>query len=153
LREADRVTLARPEANTASIIALEAAFNEGRLYAQAEGFAAAYRGRNDGAGGGAYIQTGWFLTENSRDYQPKWGIIRSGVTSQQLAADLFGRISYTLGEDDVAGSNSYTSLTLGSNLYYRKLRGSINILYGSSRNTINDEDSGLAFNVRAQYIF
>ncbi|MEP1471114.1 MAG: porin [Halieaceae bacterium] len=153
LREADRVTLARPEANTGHIVGLEAAFNEGRLYAQAEGFAAAYRGRNDGAGGGAYLQSGWFLTENSRIYQPKWGTIRSGVGGQRLVADVFGRISHTYGEDDISGSNSYTSLTIGSNLYYRQLRGSINILYGTSRETINDEDSGMAFNIRAQYIF
>lgn len=153
LREADRVTLARPDANTASIVGVEAAFNEGRLYAQAEGFAVAYRGRNDGAGGGAYAQAGWFLTESSRMYQPKWGTIRSAARGQRLVADIFARLSHTYGEDDVSGSNSYTSLTLGSNLYYRKLRGSINILYGSSRDNINDEDSGLAFSIRAQYIF
>lgn len=153
LREADRVTLARPEANTGSIVALEAAFNEGRLYTQAEGFAAAYRGRNDGVGGGAYVQAGWYLTENSRNYQPKWGTIRSGAGGQQFVADIFGRISHTHGEDDISGSNAYTSLTIGSNLYYRKLRGSINILYGSSRDEINGEDSGVAFNIRAQYIF
>jgi len=153
VREADRVTLARPDSNTASIAALEAAFNEGRLYAQAEGFAAVYRGRNDGAGGGGYLQAGWYLTENSRVYQPMWGTIRTGAGGQQLVADVFGRISHTYGEDDLSGSNSYTSLTIGSNLYYRKLRGSINILYGRSRDSINDEDSGLAFNIRTQYIF
>jgi phosphate-selective porin len=153
IRQADRVTLARPEANTASIVALEGALNQGRLQAQAEAFAASYRGRNDGVGGGAYFQAGWFLTDNSRVYLPRWGTIRSGVTGERLAADIFGRISHTFGEDDFSGSNAYTSLTVGSNIYYRKLRASINVLYGSSRDSINEEDQGLAFNVRAQYIF
>ena len=153
IREADRVTLARPEANTASIVALEGAFNKDRLQAQAEAFAASYRGRNDGVGGGAYFQTSWFLTDNSREYLPKWGTLRSGVSGERLAADIFGRISHTFGEDDLSGSNAYTSLTVGSNIYYRKLRGSINVFYGSSRDSINDEDDGFAFNVRAQYLF
>ena len=153
LREADRVTLARPQASTATIGAFEAALNQDRLQVQAEAFTASYRGRIDGLGGGVYAQVGWFLTDNSRAYQARWGTIRSGVSGERLAVDVFSRVSHTYGEDDESGSNTYTSLTIGSNAYYRKLRGSINLLYGSSRDDVNDEDHGFAFNVRMQYIF
>ena len=58
------------------------------------------------------------------------------------------------GEDDnVNGWNDYTSLTLGGNIYFRRFRASLNLLYGDSREPINGEDEGFALNVRAQYLF
>ena len=44
------------------------------------------------------------------------------------------------------------SLTIGSSVYYRQFRASINLLYGQSRESIGGEDSGLAFNARLQYL-
>ena len=51
VREADLVTLSRPQANTLAIAGLEAVFNKGAFHLQAEAFASSYRGRLDGYGG------------------------------------------------------------------------------------------------------
>jgi hypothetical protein len=67
--------------------------------------------------------------------------------------ELFTRLSNTRGDDDVLGWNDYTSLTLGSSVYFRSFRVSVNLLYGESREPIDGEDDGFAVNVRAQYLF
>lgn len=59
----------------------------------------------------------------------------------------------TRGEDDDNGWNDYKSLTVGANVYYSKVRGSIAILYGESREPIETEDEGIAVNARIQYLF
>lgn len=153
VREADRITLARPDANTQGIIALEGAYNNGRLHLQGEAYYSDYGGRIDGYGSGGYLQAGWFLTNDGRDYNARWGIQAPHRSNGRYSAELFSRFSATRGEDDINGLNSYKSLTLGANLYYRKLRGSINVLYGESREAINGEEDGLAYVVRAQYLF
>ena len=45
------------------------------------------------------------------------------------------------------------SATLGGNFWYRNFRGSINVLYGESREPIGTEDDGVAVVARAQYLF
>ena len=57
------------------------------------------------------------------------------------------------GADDSNGWNDFKSLTLGGNLYYRKLRASLNILHGQTREAIDSQDQGLALNLRLQYFF
>ena len=69
-----------------------------------------------------------------------------------VSVEVFTRLSHTRGDDDADGWNDYKSLTLGSSVYYRQLRASINLLYGQSRESIGGEDSGLAFNARLQYL-
>lgn len=153
VREANRIILARPDANTQGIVAGELAWNRGRMHLQAEAYYTEYRGRIDGYGGGSYVQGGWFLTQDARQYNARWGIQGAPRPSGNYAIELFARLSHTRGDDDVEGWNDYKSLTLGGNFYYRKARGSLNILYGESREPINDETDGLGFVIRAQYLF
>ena len=150
---AERVTLARPQSNTLGIAALEAVYNNGPLHLQAEFFGADYAGRVGGFGAGGYLQAGWYLTGESRNYQPKWGILAPHSPQKFYSFEVFARVSHTRGEDDVNGWNDYRSLTLGGNLFYRKVRGSINLLYGKSREPLDGEEEGLALNVRVQYLF
>jgi phosphate-selective porin OprO/OprP len=151
--EADRITLAEPVANTMGITGLEAAYNHGPLHVQAEAWYARYQGRVDGYGGGGYFQAGWFLTGESRDYNARWGVLAPHSSSGSWSTELFARLSHTRGEDDLNGWNDYKSATIGSNFYYRKLRVSLNLLYGDAREPISGEEDGMAFNVRAQYLF
>jgi phosphate-selective porin len=153
VREADRVTLARPQANTLAIVGLEAIFNKGAFHLQAEAFASSYRGRLDGYGGGGYIQAGWYVTGESRSYNPRWGLVSPHAPGSRPSVEVFSRLSHTRGEDDDNGWNDYKSLTVGTNVYYRKVRGSINILYGESRAPIVTEDEGVALIARIQYLF
>ena len=153
VNEADRITLAEPDANTMGVVGLEAAYNYGPMHLQAEAYYARYQGRLDGYGGGGYFQAGWFVTGESRDYNARWGVLAPHTSSGSWSTELFARISHTRGEDDLNGWNDYKSATLGSNFYYRKLQVSLNLLYGDAREPINGEEDGMAFNVRAQYLF
>ncbi len=153
VREASRVVLARPLANTQGIAGVEAAYNNGRLHFQGEAFYSQYAGRVDGYGAGGYLQAGWFLTADSRDYNSRWGIMAPHRSSNRLSAELFARVSHTRGDDDDNGWNDYKSITLGGNMYYRKARGSLNVVYGESREPVITEDEGLAVVIRAQYLF
>ncbi len=153
VQEADRVTLARPEANTQGIVGLEGMYNRGPLHLQAEAFYSEYRGRVDGYGGGGYLLAGWFVTGDSWGYNPKWGVLASPPDSGRLSVELFGRLSHTRGDDDLGGWNHYLSTTVGANFWYRKLRGSINLLYGESREPVAAETDGVAVNARVQYLF
>jgi phosphate-selective porin len=152
VQEAERITLARPEANTQGIVGLEGVYNNGPLHVQAEAYYSNYRGRVDGYGGGGYFQGGWFLTGDSRGYNARWGTLAALRQNGRFAVELFGRISHTRGSDDISGWNDYKSVTVGSNFWHRKFRGSINLLYGSSREPVDTEDDGMALVVRAQYL-
>ena len=153
IQHAERITLARPQANTLGILAVEGAYNNGPLHLQTEIFATDYGGRVDGNGAGAYFLAGWFLTGETRNYQPKWGILAPHTPLRAFSAEIFARVSHTRGDDDSNGWNDFKSLTLGGNLYYRKLRASLNILHGQTREAIDSQDQGLALNLRLQYFF
>ena len=153
VQQADRMTLARPQANTQGIVGLESAYNRGPFHLQAEAYYSQYRGKIDGYGGGGYLLAGWFITGESRGYNPRWGILAPHSPAGQVSAEMFARVSHTRGDDDIEGWNDYLSVTLGGNLWYRMFRGSINLVYGESRDPIGTEDDGLAVNVRAQYLF
>ena len=153
VREADRITLARPSANTQGVVTAEAAYNQGRLHLQGEAFYADYAGRVDGYGSGAYAQAGWFLTNDSRLYNARWGILAPHKPNQGYSLELFARASVTRGEDDINGWNAYRDITVGTNWFYRKARASLNLTYGESREPVNDEGDGVSLVLRAQYLF
>ncbi len=153
VQDADRVTLANPVANTQGIVGLEGMYNKGPLHLQAEAYYSDYGGRVGGYGGGGYLLAGWFVTGDSWGYNPKWGLLASPASTGVLSAELFARISHTRGEDDVNGWNDYLSTTVGANFWYHSLRGSVNVLYGESREPIGGQDDGWAVSVRAQYLF
>lgn len=153
VNEADRITLARPDANTLGILALEGAYNHGRLHLQGEAYYSHYAGSIDGYGGGGYLQAGWFLTKDARQYNPRWGIQAPHRPNGKYSAELFTRLSVTRGDDDQNGWNAYRSLTVGANMHYRKLRGSLNLLYSESQEPIGGQEDGVALVVRAQYLF
>jgi hypothetical protein len=71
----------------------------------------------------------------------------------RFSVELFSRLSLTRGDDDETGRNDYKSLTLGANLGYRKLRGSLNLLYGESRDSVRRQNDGMSFVLRGQYLF
>ncbi len=153
LSEANRITVARPDANTATVLAWEGIWAEDRLMLQSEAYYADYSGPVDGYGAGAYAQLGWFLTPDTWQYNSRWGILAPHVPSGQYSVELFARLSNTRGDDDINGWNDYTSLTLGSSLYFRRFRASLNLLYGASREPIDGEDDGFAISLRAQFLF
>lgn len=120
---------------------------------QGEAYYSQYAGSIDGYGAGGYVQAGWFLTADSRQYNARRGILAPPRLSGGYSVELFARASLVRGDDDINGWNGYKGLTLGSNVYYRKLRGSLDIVYGESREPVGDEDNGVAFSVRLQYLF
>ncbi len=153
VREASRITLAQPDANTAGIAAIEGGVNEGRLLLQAEAYYTDYNGRIDGYGVGGYVQLGWFVTPDIWQYNSRWGTLAPHEPSGKYSVEVFTRLSNTRGDDDINGWNDYTSLTLGSSIYFRKFRASVNLLYGESREPVGEEDDGFAINLRAQFLF
>jgi phosphate-selective porin len=153
VREADRIVLARPESNTLGILGLEGAFIRGSLQLQAEAHYAQYQGRVDGYGGGGYVYAAWLVTGGRRTYNARWGTLAPYNPAGRYSVEVFARLSHTRGDDDTGGWNDFKAVTLGSSFFFRNLRCSINVLYGESREPIATEDSGLALNVRAQYLF
>ncbi len=153
VQEADRINLANPAANTQGIVALEGMYNKGPWHLQAEAYYSDYGGRVGGYGGGGYLLAGWFVTGDSWGYNPKWGLLASPASTGALSVELFGRLSHTRGEDDVNGWNDYVSTTVGANFWYHSLRGSVNVLYGESREPVGGQEDGWAVSVRAQYLF
>ena len=153
ISHADRITLAEPDADTMGIAGLEAAYNHGPLHFQVEAYYARYQGSIDGYGGGGYVQAGWFLTGESREYNARWGVLAPHNPSRKWSTEVFARFSHTRGDDDLNDWNDYKSVTLGTNLYHRKLRVSLNLLYGDIRRPIRGEEDGVALNARAQYVF
>jgi phosphate-selective porin OprO/OprP len=153
VREADRIVLARPESNTLGILGLEGAYIRGPLQVQAEAQYGQYNGRVNGYGGGGYVQAAWLVTGGRRKYNPRWGTLAPYKPAGRYSVEVFARLSHTRGDDDIRGWNDFKAVTLGSSFFFRNLRCSINVLYGESREPIATEDSGLAVNVRAQYLF
>lgn len=152
--EADRIELARPDADELLIGSLEAAHTSGRLQLQAEAYLADYSGAIDGYGGGGYVQLGWFVAGEPRQYQTDWGVFaRPQPRGNDWIVEVFARGSYTRGEDDINGWNAFNSLTLGANVYFRRLRGSVNMLYGKATDPVASEDDGLGVVARAQFLF
>jgi phosphate-selective porin OprO and OprP len=153
VREADRIVLARPSANTLGLAGIEASYNKGRLYLQAEAMYSEFAGRLNGYGAGGYLEAGWFLTQDRRVYNSRWGILAPHRPAGRYSVELYGRLSHTRGNDDENGWNDYKAVTIGTSLFYRKLRGSLEINYGETREPINGEADGLALTIRAQYLF
>ncbi len=153
VQEADRIILSQPRADTLGIVGLEGAYNRGPFHLQAEAYYSNYQGKIDGYGGGGYLQAGWFITGETRNYNPRWGILAPHSSAKKISAEIFARVSHTRGDDDINDWNDFASLTLGANLWYHKFRGSFNVLYGDSRDPIGTEDEGLAVTIRAQYLF
>ena len=152
VQAANKITLAEPIANTQGIVAFEGAYSYRRLYVQAEAFYSQYQGRVNGYGGGGYIQGSWFLTPDSREYNPRWGILAPHKPSGRYSLEIFSRVSHTRGDDDVSGWNDFKSLTVGASYYQRTFRASINLLYGESREPITNDEDGVALNIRLQYL-
>ena len=152
-RHGDRIPLARPDANTQGILGLEGIYQRGRFTLQSEIMGTDYAGRVDGHGYGAYVQGNWFLTQDSRSYNSRWGILAPHSPTGRYSVSLFARLSHARGDDDINGWNAFRALTLGTDFYYRRLRASLNLFYGDAREEINEQDEGGGFNLRFQYIF
>lgn len=152
--EADRVVLARPDADKLAIASLEGAHGRGPLLFQAEAYLADYNGQVDGYGAGGYVQASWFVTGQHREYQTDWGVFAPmAPQGNSYIVEVFSRFSHTRGDDDANGWNAYNSITLGGNIYFRRLRGSVNFLYGRSRDPLATEDDGFGVVARAQFLF
>ena len=153
VREADRIILARPAANTLGQAGVEAAYNNGRLHLQAEALYSEFAGRINGYGAGGYLEAGWFLTDDRRTYNSRWGILAPHKPAGRYSLELYGRLSHTRGDDDEDGWNDYKAATIGTSLFYRRARGSLEISYGEAREPIDEQSDGLAVTIRAQYLF
>ncbi len=152
--EADKIVLARPDADTLAVGALEAAHGHGALQLQAEAYLANYAGNVDGYGTGGYVQVGWVVVGQGRSYQTDWGVLAPiRPVGNTHVIEVFSRFSHTRGEDDVNGWNAYNSLTLGANVYFRKITCSVNALYGRTRDRIEGEDDGFGVVARARFLF
>lgn len=152
--EADKIVLARPDAEKLAIASLEAAQLIGPLQLQAEAYLADYSGNVDGYGAGGYVQLGWIVVGQGRTYQTDWGVLAPvQPRGNDSVVEVFSRFSHTRGDDDMSGWNAYNSLTLGANIYFRRVTGSVNILYGRSTDRIEGEDDGFGVVARARFLF
>ena len=149
----DRIPLARPDANTQGILGLEGIYNRSRFTLQSELIGTDYGGKVGGHGYGAYAQGAWFLTPDSRRYNSRWGVLAPHAPAGAYSASVFIRLSHARGEDDINGWNAFRALTLGADVYYRRLRASLNAFYGDAREDIAGQGEGGGFNLRFQYIF
>lgn len=150
----DQVTLASLEADRQYALAFEGMYVHGPLYGRAELYLSDYRGGDVGGEGlGAYVQAGWMITGEEREYRPRWGLLAPVRPKSRHAFELFGRLSYTWADGDEQAWNSLGIATLGGNWYYRKFRGSLNLLLGGTRNDVQGEDAGVALTARIQYLF
>ncbi|MDJ0879431.1 MAG: porin [Halieaceae bacterium] len=149
-----RFDLARFDADTASIVGLEAMIVRGSLHAQAEAYYADYRGGStDATGLGGYAQVGYYLTGEQRGYRPKWGLWAPLQVGARNVFEVFARASYTRGDADDAPSNDLRILTIGGSWYRHKYRTSLNLLYSETDRDVNGEDQGLGAVMRVQYLF
>ena len=154
MKDVDRIPLAVFDADQQAVVALEAMTTRGPFHAQAEFYYSDYRGGDiDGEGYGAYVQAGWFLTGEQRNYRPKWGLWAPTLYSGKSIFEVFARASYTYGDSKQSSSNSLQLFTVGGSWYWRQFRVSLNGLYSKVDEGINDEDSGLAITARVQYLF
>ncbi|QFU77297.1 hypothetical protein EY643_17430 [Halioglobus maricola] len=153
VREADRLVLASPSADSQGIVALEAAFNYGRMHLQGEAYYSQLFGDIEGYGIGGYAELGMFLTRDHREYNARWGILSPHRPAGKYSVEVFARGSMVRGDDDVGGWNDYKGLTLGGNFYYRKTKASVNVVYGETREPVEEQSDGLALVLRVQYLF
>lgn len=152
--DTNRILLAHPDADDQLVVALESMVSRGSLHGQAEFYYSDYRGGDiDGQGYGGYVQGGWFITGEKRAYRPKWGLWAPLPHSEKGIFEVFARLSYTYGDDDLHSSKALTVATLGGNWYLRRFRASLNALYSEVDRDYRDQDSGLAATVRLQYLF
>jgi phosphate-selective porin len=152
--DSNRITLASPDADDQAVVALESMISRGSLHAQAELYYSDYRGGDiDGEGYGGYVQGGWFITGEKRAYRPKWGLWAPLPHADKSVFEIFARLSYTYGDDDVNSSNALAVATLGGNWYLRQFRASLNALYSEVDRDYLGEDSGFAVMARLTYLF
>ena len=154
MQEPSRITLAQPQADTQAVVGLEALYLRGSLHSQLELYYSDYRGGSvDGEGFGGYAQVGWLFGGNQRPYRARWGLWGPISHKTQHVFEVFGRFSYTRGEDDNTTWNDLRLLTLGGSWYYRQVRGSVNLVVAETRRDVEGESTGNAIIARIQYLF
>jgi phosphate-selective porin len=154
LQDVNRITLAQPQADTQALLALEGMVASGSLYSQVELYYSDYSGGAvDAQGWGGYGQVGWLFGGQQRIYHPKWGIWGPIYTGNKQFFEIFGRASYTRGNDDVNSSNEMALLTLGGNWYYNQFRVSTNLIFADTARDISGESRGNVLALRLQYLF
>ena len=152
--EADRIVLARFDADTAAILGGEALYTKGSLHASSEVYVADFRGGDvDARGAGGFLEVGYYLTGQERLYRPQWGLWAPLQVGARNIFEVFGRISYTIGDSDDTARNDLRMITLGGSWYRYKFRTSVNLLYGVTDNNVESEDTGFGAAMRVQYLF
>jgi len=104
-------------------------------------------------GWGSYAQVGWLFGGKERLYHPNWGTWGSVDTEHGLVFEIFGRFSFTRGNNDINSSNELALLTLGGNWYYRQFRVSTNLLFADTGRDVSGENDGHSIALRLQYLF
>lgn len=154
LAEADRINLARFDADTATILGGEVHYSKESLHASSEYYAADYRGGEvDAWGFGGFVEVGYYLTGEHRRYRPQWGLWAPLQVGARNIFELFGRVSYTYGDSDDAASNDLSMITVGGSWYRHKFRTSLNLLYGTVDRDVEGEGTGYGASLRVQYLF
>jgi phosphate-selective porin OprO/OprP len=154
LHDVDRITLAQPDADTQALVGLEGLAGLGSLHGEMELYYSDYSGGDvDAEGWGGYGQVGWMFGGKQRTYQPRWGVWAPIHAGDEHIFEVFGRVSYTHGNDNVNSSNDLSLLTLGGTWYYRNFRVSANVILADTKRDISDEGSGQAIGLRLQYLF
>ena len=110
-------------------------------------------GEVDAEGWGGYGQVSWMFGGKHRIYQPRWGVWAPVKAGDEQIFEVFGRVSFTHGNDNVNSSNDLSLLTLGGNWYYRNFRVSANLMLADTKRDLNGEGSGHAIGLRLQYLF
>ena len=154
LFDVNRIVLARPDADTQALIGVEGLADMGSLHGEMELYYSDYSGGEvDAEGWGGYGQVGWMFGGKRRIYQPRWGVWAPVKAGEEHIFEVFGRVSYTHGNDKVNSANDLSLLTLGGNWYYRNFRVSANLLLADTKRDLGDEGSGHAIGLRLQYLF
>jgi phosphate-selective porin len=154
LHDVNRITLAQPDADTQALVGLEGLAGRGSLHGEMELYYSDYSGGDvDAEGWGGYGQVGWMFGGKRRLYQPRWGVWAPVQAGNEHIFEVFGRVSFTHGNDNVNSSNDLGLLTLGGNWYYRNFRVSANVILAETKRDISDEGSGHAIGLRLQYLF
>lgn len=154
IHDANRIPLGQPEADTQALMALEGLYTRGSLHSQAELYVSDYSGGEvDAQGWGAYGQVGWLFGGKRRSYRPRWGQWAQIDANDEHVFEVFGRFSFTHGNDDVHSSNDLSLLTLGGNWYYGRFRVSANLILADTARDVFDESSGHSLAARLQYLF
>ncbi len=154
LQDVSSIPLAKPQADTQALLALEGMIARGSLHSQVELYYSDYSGgAEDAQGWGGYAQMGWLFGGQQRIYHPEWGMWGPIQPNGKQVFEIFGRVSYTRGNDDVNSSNALGLLTLGGNWYYKQFRISSNVIFADTQRDISDESNGNALALRLQYLF